>query len=119
MIALLPLPSKPVGRGALVVSPTRASAGHRRTYAICVRMLGAEHLLADRQSAFVEWQCPLKVALGLNQAGKVVEACRRVGMLWAERLFSDRQGTLEERPCRFKVALVLKQAGKVIETCRS
>ncbi len=54
-------------------------------------------------------RAPVEVALGLEQAGEVVEARRRIGMLGAERLFADRQCALEERPRPSKVALVVEQ----------
>jgi len=52
------------------------------------------------------WYCSLavagprarQVALGLNDAGKIVEARRRIGMFPAERLLADRQRALIERP---------------------
>ena len=39
-----------------------------------------------------------EVALGLQQAGEVVEALRRVRMLGAKHLLPDRQRALKERP---------------------
>ena len=59
-----------------------------------------------------------EVALGLKQAGEVVEARRRIGMLGAERLLADRQRALEERPRAGEVALGLKQDGEVVEARR-
>jgi hypothetical protein len=53
-------------------------------------MLGAEHLLTDRQRALVERPCRCQVALGSEQAGKVAKAGRRIGMLWAAHLLVDR-----------------------------
>ena len=61
-------------------------------------MLGAEHLLVDRQRALEERPRRRKVALVLKQDGEVVEARRRIGMLGAEYLLADRQRALEERP---------------------
>jgi hypothetical protein len=61
-------------------------------------MLGAEHLLADRQRALIERPRLRKIALDLKQAGKTVEAHRRIGMLRAEHLLADRQRALIERP---------------------
>ena len=81
-------------------------------------MIGAERLFPDRQRALEERSRSRKVALGLKQAGKVVEASRRIGMLGAERLLADRQRPLEERPRPRKVALVLKQDGEVVEANR-
>jgi hypothetical protein len=81
------------------------------TPAIRIRgMLGAEHLLVDRQRALVERSRRRQIALGLKQEGEVVEARRRIGMLGAEHLLPDRQCALEERPRPRQVALVLKQA---------
>ena len=57
-------------------------------------MLGAEHLLADRQRALEERPRPGIVPLGPQQAGEVVEAGRRVEMLGAEHLLVDRQRAL-------------------------
>ena len=55
-------------------------------------MLGAEHLLGDRQRALEERPRPLV----RKQQGEVVEARRRIGMLGAERLFSYRQCIAEK-----------------------
>ena len=63
-----------------------------------IGMLGAEHLLADRQRALEERPRRRKVALVLKQDGEVVEARRRIGMLGTEHLLADRQRALEERP---------------------
>ena len=71
-----------------------------------VGMLGAEHLLADRQRALEERPRRREVALVLQQQGEVVEAPRRIGMLGAEHLLRDRQRALAERPRPDKVALV-------------
>ena len=49
-----------------------------------IRMLGAKHLLVDRQRALLERPRPREVALGLQQAGEVVEATRRIRMLGAK-----------------------------------
>src|SRR5882724_6943931 len=70
-------------------------------------MLGAEHLLGDRQRALEERPRPLV----RKQQGEVVE----VWMLGAEHLLADRQRALEERPCPRKVALVRKHQGVVVE----
>ena len=61
-------------------------------------MLGAKHFLADRQRALMERPRRREVALGLQQAGEVVEAHRGVRMLWALHLLPDRQRALKERP---------------------
>jgi hypothetical protein len=81
-------------------------------------MLGAEHLLADRQRAVEERPRPRKVVLVPKQDGEVVEALRRFGMLGAEPLLADRQRALVERPRPRKVALGPKQASEVIEALR-
>ena len=80
-----------------------------------VGMLGAERLLADRQRPLVERPRAGEVALGLKQAGEVVEARGGRGMLGAERLLVDRQRPLVERPRAGEVALGVKQAGEVVE----
>ena len=72
-----------------------AAAGEQQgreiaSHAIGVRMLGTEHLLVDRQRALEERPRPRKVALGLQQAGEVVEARRRIGMSGRD-LLADRQ----------------------------
>jgi len=46
------------------------SAEHRRTHAICVRMLWAENLLVDRQSTFIEWQ---RLLLRVRPSGSVTD----------------------------------------------
>ena len=61
-------------------------------------MVGAERLLADRQRALEERPRAGEVALGLKQAGEVVEARARYRVLGAERLLADRQRALVERP---------------------
>jgi hypothetical protein len=61
-------------------------------------MLGAEHLLADRQRTLEERPSPPKVALRLKQGAEVIEAARCLGMLGAERLLEDRQRALFEGP---------------------
>ncbi len=57
---------------------------------------------------------PRKVALGLEQAGEVVEAPRRIGMLGAEHLFAYRQRALEERPRPRKVALAWSRMARLL-----
>ena len=59
-----------------------------------------------------------EVALGLKQAGEVVEAKRGIGMVGAERFLIDRQRALIERPRSFEVAQVLKQQGEIVEARR-
>jgi hypothetical protein len=78
-----------------------------------VAMLGAPHLLEDRQRAFVEGPCLRKIALSPEHGGEVVEA--RLG---AEHLLVDCQRALEERPRRCEVALALEQDGEVVDACR-
>ena len=68
-------------------------------------MLRATRLFTDRQRSLVERPRPRKVALGLQEDAKVVEALGRSGMLGPERLFADRQRALGERPRPRKVAL--------------
>jgi hypothetical protein len=80
-----------------------------------VGMLGAEHLLADRQRALVERPAGGEVALGLEQAGEVGKARRRVGVLGSPHLLADCQGALAERPGGGEVALGLEQIGEVRE----
>jgi hypothetical protein len=62
-----------------------------------IGMVGAEHLLADRQRALVERSRPGEITLGLEQKREVVEARRRIGMVGAEHLLADRQRALVER----------------------
>jgi hypothetical protein len=80
-------------------------------------MIGAEHLLIDRQRALQKRPRP-KVALSFKQQGEVVEADCCVGILGTQRLLADRQRALIERPCRGSVAQVLEQTGEVVEAIR-
>jgi hypothetical protein len=59
-------------------------------------VLGAQRLLPDRQRALEHRSRRRKVALGLEQEGKIVEARSGGRMLGAEHLFVDRQRALEE-----------------------
>ena len=83
-----------------------------------IGMLGAQHLLVNRQRALKEGPRPRKVAVVSEQAGEVVEARPRIGMLGAESPLADGQRALVERPRPHNVALVLEQAGEVVEAGR-
>jgi hypothetical protein len=95
------------------VDARKISAG-----AVRVQMLGAEHLLVDRQRALVERPRSPKVTLIRQQAGEVVEACRRTGVLGAEHLLVDRQRAFEQRFGLRKLALIPQQDGEVVVACR-
>jgi hypothetical protein len=80
-------------------------------------MLGAQHLLADRQRSLEKRPCRREVALTLKKDGEIVQARRSTEMLWA--LLADRQRSLEKRPCRREVALTLKKDGEIVQARRS
>ena len=63
-------------------------AGSRGCGSSRYRMLGTERFLQDRQRPLEKGPRADQIALGLKQAGEVVEARRRFGMLGAERLFA-------------------------------
>ena len=71
-----------------------------------IRMLRAEHLLADRQRALQEWQRSRKVPLRSKQGG---EDGARVRMLGAKRLLVDRERAFREWARPRKVAPIIKQ----------
>jgi len=73
------------GEPGRLISAT-AGAERRRKHAICVRMLGTEYLLADRQRALVERLRPRTIALGLKQAREVNEGHGGVRVLCAAHL---------------------------------
>ena len=77
-------------------------------------MVGAAHLLADRQRALEQRPRAREVALLPKQPGEVVEGRRSVGMLGAARFLADRQRALEQRPRAGEVALNLKHEGEVV-----
>jgi hypothetical protein len=81
-------------------------------------MLGAEHLLGDRQRALEERPRPRKVALVRKQQGEVVEARGRIWMLGAERLFSYRQ-CIAEKLRRLRVSRAAVQIASVIQAARN
>ena len=62
-----------------------------------IGVIGAERLLADRESALVERLGVGVAALGLVQHGQIVEHGRDIGVIGAERLLGDRQRALVER----------------------
>jgi hypothetical protein len=71
-------------------------------------MLGAEHLLADRQRSLAVPSSVRKVALFLKQEGEEVNAVCRSGMLGAEHLLADRQRALAEQLRPGRVTLIAK-----------
>ena len=62
-----------------------------------IGVVGAEHLLANRQRALVERFRLSIVALGFAERGQVVQARGHIGVVGAERLLPDGQRALEER----------------------
>ena len=50
-------------------------------------MIGAKHLFAARQRAFMERACSRKITLDLKQGCKIAEAVERTEMLGTERPF--------------------------------
>ena len=108
---------------ALVLAHRPSASGAAQVLKIaadtnCVGMLGAERLLVDRQRPFVEHPRAAEVALGVKEAGEVVEVRRNVRMLKAVHFFVDRQRPLVERPRAGEIALGLEQDGEVVEALR-